>query len=153
MCFSSVSGWSGCFLNSGFQSNTWTNIAYTININKDQAILYINGKETASDINLPIYNYAASSQNFFIGPELPYASFANVQFYNATLSQTEIQGMYTLGIGGAPINLQYLVGWWPLNGNENDYSGNNNNGNPSSAAYIGENIIWNGNWWQDYSYS
>ncbi len=144
MCFDSVSGWSGCFLGTDFQNNTWTNIAYTININKDQAILYINGKEVASDINLPTYNYAASSQNFFIGPESPYASFANVQFYNAILSQTEIQGMYVLGIGGAPINLQNLVGWWPLNGNANDYSGNNNDGTAS-------NVIWSGTWWQSYT--
>ena len=31
-------------------------------------------------------------------------------------------------VGGAPIDLQNLVGWWPLNGNAHDYSGNNNNG-------------------------
>ncbi|MGC9010605.1 MAG: hypothetical protein ACP5JN_00435 [Candidatus Micrarchaeia archaeon] len=37
------------------------------------------------------------------------------------------------GIGGAPIDLQHLVAWWPLNGNANDYSGNGNNGVPSNV--------------------
>ena len=52
----------------------------------------------------------------------------NVQIYNTSLSLSEIQGLYTEGIGGAPTRLQNLVGWWPLNGNPNDYSGNGNNG-------------------------
>jgi len=31
-------------------------------------------------------------------------------------------------LGGAPVRLQNLVAWWPLNGDAKDYSGNNNNG-------------------------
>ncbi len=53
---------------------------------------------------------------------------ANIQVYNTTLSQEEVNAIYTEGIGGAPVRPQNLVGWWPLNGNANDYSGNNNNG-------------------------
>ncbi|MCL5239404.1 MAG: LamG domain-containing protein, partial [Candidatus Marsarchaeota archaeon] len=60
---------------------------------------------------------------------------ANVQMYNASLSSAEINAIYLEGIGGAPIKLQNLVGWWPLNGNANDYSGNNNNGVPSGVTY------------------
>ena len=60
---------------------------------------------------------------------------ANVQVYNTTLSQSEIQTLYLEGIGGAPIRPQNLVGWWPLNGNANDYSGNNNNGQLNSVTF------------------
>ncbi|MEM3781909.1 MAG: hypothetical protein QXT43_03045, partial [Candidatus Micrarchaeaceae archaeon] len=48
------------------------------------------------------------------------------------------------GIGGAPINLQNLVGWWPLNGNANDYSGNGNNGVPSNVVFVS-------NWYSGYT--
>ena len=62
---------------------------------------------------------------------------ANIQYYNASLSAAEVQALYMEGIGGAPIKLQNLVGWWPLNGDTNDYSGNNNNGQvTNSTQYI-----------------
>ena len=62
-------------------------------------------------------------------------NIANLQIYNASLSGPEIQALYQEGIGGAPLRLQNLVGWWPLNGNANDYSGNNNNGNAINVTY------------------
>ena len=60
---------------------------------------------------------------------------ANVQIYNTSLSQSEIQALYLEGIGGAPVRPQNVVGWWPLNGNANDYSGNNNNGQLNSVTF------------------
>ncbi|MGC8688398.1 MAG: hypothetical protein ACP5RQ_03310, partial [Candidatus Micrarchaeia archaeon] len=60
---------------------------------------------------------------------------ANIQFYNTSLSSNEIQSLYQEGIGGVPINLQNLTGWWPLNGNANDYSGNNQNGIPNNVVF------------------
>ncbi len=68
-----------------------------------------------------------------------YGSIANVQIYNASLTADQVQYLYKEGIGGAPIYLQRLVGWWPLNGDTIDYSGNNNNGVPAG-------ITFNGNW-------
>ena len=53
---------------------------------------------------------------------------SNIQAYNTTLSSAEIQALYLEGIGGAPIRPQNIIGWWPLNGNLNDYSGNDNAG-------------------------
>ncbi len=64
-------------------------------------------------------------------------SIANVQIYNTSLSSDQVQYLYQRGIGGAPIALRNIVGWWPLNGDANDYSGLNNNGAPA-------NIIFNG---------
>ncbi len=63
---------------------------------------------------------------------------AGIQIYNTSLSANEIQYLYTEGIGGAPLNLQNIVGWWPLNGNANDYSGNNNNAVPSGVTYTNQ---------------
>jgi len=71
-------------------------------------------------------------------------SIANVQIYNTSLSANEIQALYLEGIGGAPIDLQHLVAWWPLNGNANDYSGNGNNG----QAY---NVSFESNWYSAYT--
>jgi len=70
---------------------------------------------------------------------------ANVQIYNTSLSANEIRALYLEGIGGAPINLQHLVAWWPLNGNANDYSGNGNNG-----KIIG-NVSFVSNWYNGYT--
>jgi len=69
---------------------------------------------------------------------------ANVQLYNTSLSANEIQALYLEGIGGAPIDLQHLVGWWPLNGNANDYSGNGNNGQANNVNFVG-------NWYSAYT--
>ncbi len=61
---------------------------------------------------------------------------SNVQFYNSTLSQSDISALYQEGIGGAPINLVNLAGWWPLNGNEKDYSGDNLNLQATGISYV-----------------
>jgi len=65
-------------------------------------------------------------------------TFANVQIYNTSLSANQVQALYLEGIGGAPMKLQNLVGWWPLNGNSNDYSGNNNNGVPTNVVFTSQ---------------
>jgi len=70
---------------------------------------------------------------------------ANIQIYNTSLTPAEIEEIYLEGIGGAPIDLQNLVGWWPLNGNANDYSGNGNNGQ------INGGVTFVSNWWSGYT--
>jgi len=79
-------------------------------------------------------SYGGGSENFEI---------ANLQIYNTSLSANEIQALYLEGIGGAPIDLQHLVAWYPLNGNGNDYSGNNN-GQINNANFVS-------NWWSGYT--
>ncbi|MDE1860338.1 MAG: LamG domain-containing protein [Candidatus Micrarchaeota archaeon] len=60
---------------------------------------------------------------------------ANVQLYNTSLTQNEITALYYEGIGGHPEALNNLVGWWPLNGDVNDYSGNKRNGASVNVYY------------------
>ena len=73
---------------------------------------------------------------------------SNVQIYNTSLSANSINALYMEGAGGDPIDLQNLVGWWPLNGNLNDYSGDNNN------AYVvgGTQPYYTTGWTYAYSY-
>jgi hypothetical protein len=69
------------------------------------------------------------------------ASISNVQIYNTAMNSNEIAQLYYEGIGGAPLSgtpLFHLVGWWPLNGDTNDYSGNGNNGVPGNIIYINQ---------------
>ncbi len=63
---------------------------------------------------------------------------SNIQIYNTSLTNSSLKALYQEGIGGVPIDLQRLVGWWPLNGDANDYSGNNNNGVPTNVLYISD---------------
>ena len=68
---------------------------------------------------------------------------ANIQIYNKALSSISINSLYIAGIGAPPQDLNHIIGWWPLNGNANDYSGNNNDG-------VVKNIVWSGSWWHTY---
>ncbi len=69
---------------------------------------------------------------------------SDVQIYNTSLSSNEVSALYNEGIGGAPIKLNSLVGWWPLNGDVKDYSGNGNNGVPTGVTFTS-------NWESGYS--
>jgi hypothetical protein len=89
----------------------------------------LTGKANSVSAVWMIGRYAAS---YFNG------QIANVQAYNTSLAADEIRNLYLEGIGGAPVKPQNLVGWWPLNGDTKDYSGNNNNGAPTAVSYLSQ---------------
>jgi hypothetical protein len=60
---------------------------------------------------------------------------ANLQIYNTSLSASSIKQLYNKGITAQPINSSNVIGWWPLNGNANDYSGYGNDGTPTGVQY------------------
>ncbi len=85
-------------------------------------------------------NILMNTQSIYVGTAVGYSSYfpgeiADIQVYNTSLSANEIQALYIEGIGGAPVRPQNLTGWWPLNGDSKDYSGNNNNGNTNNAVF------------------
>jgi hypothetical protein len=86
----------------------------------------------------PFYIGGNSSGDHFNG------RIANVQLYGAALTQNSLKTLYAEGIGGPPINLGNLVGWWPLNGNAQDYSGNNQTG-------VATNVIYTTQWTTGYT--
>ena len=120
----------------------WHYIVFTYTSNDVNGIkLYVDGtlKNSQSNVNM----VAFSSGTFKISPSSVlggnptnfYGQISNVQVYNTSLDANEVQGLYVEGIGGAPTRLQNLVGWWPLNDDANDYSGNGNNGVPTSVVF------------------
>lgn len=127
----------------------WHFVAAVVSLPADSAILYMDGAQIAAGGCPGTFN-ALSGGSFNImgygqGTGLPtYGEFANMQMYNTTLSASEIKTLYTEGIGGVPVDPSHIIGWWPLNGNPNDYSGNNNNGAPTLVSY-------NSTWYYGYS--
>ncbi len=158
----SCSGYSGLWITAG-QSNLCTSAGstslvypsphtwafYAITISPVIAIAYENavatqqsgtiGSISISNIVMGDYNYPGSNNWDSYNGHL-----ANVQIYNTSLSANQINSLYLEGIGGSPIDLRYLVGWWPLNGDSVDYSGYGNTG--TSA-----NVIFTDNWYNNYA--
>ncbi len=62
-------------------------------------------------------------------------NIANVQIYTTALSPAQVSRLYINGLDGTPLSNASLAGWWPLNGNANDYSGENNNGTAQNMMY------------------
>ncbi len=119
--------------------NKWYFVADTYNGTVET--LYVDGvkEQNASfSITPTITNNMGIGACYFCGPgQYFFGLESNVQIYNTALSQPDIQALYKEGIGGVPIDLNNLVGWWPLNGNANDYSGNGNNGNAINVSFTG----------------
>jgi len=129
--------------------NTWQQLVGVYN--GSDLLVYLNGKQIGSPVTangLITFNGATISGTNPVtsgaGCNPISGDLANVQVYNTSLSANEIQALYLEGIGGAPIDLQHLVAWWPLNGNANDYSGNDNNGQASNVNFVG-------NWYSGYT--
>ncbi len=112
-------------------ANTWLNIIGIYSGSAGTVSIYKNGVLEGTITGVPSGIITGSSNPMWIGgggaASWP-GYIANLQIYNTSLSQQEVNAIYLGGIGGAPVRPQNLVGWWPLNGNANDYSGNNNNG-------------------------
>ena len=116
---------------------TWNFVSAVYSPSTGYATLYLNGTEYGNPLNLGSGRTLGAPYDMAIGNDAWqegsgydswWGDLSNVQIYNTTLSQPELQAIYQEGIGGAPIRPQNLTAWWPLNGNANDYSGNNYNG-------------------------
>lgn len=132
-------------------TNTWYFVAATdVNTGGSAAeSLYINGVLEKSQ-NFAPTSPASLPDQFILGASTTVPTFgfvgtiSNVQVYSTALSGNSITALYNEGVGGTPIDLNDLVGWWPLNGDTHDYSGN-------SANTIGTGIFYDGNWWYNYN--
>jgi len=124
--------------------NLWYFVAVTYDRLGDYTF-YINGANAGSGTNLQSFSWSAQliGENGAASGEQFDGLISNLQIYNTTLSANSIQTLYQKGIGGTPISLKNLVGWWPLNGDTNDYSGNGNNGVATSIVFVN-------NWYSNY---
>ena len=105
-----------------------------------QTITFINNNTVQTD-SWPSSAPSLGGRSFLIGQDMcdhwdTYGYEANLQVYNTALSISQIQNLYSEGRGGAPIPNAGLVGWWPLDGNANDYSGNGDIGVNSGVAFV-----------------
>jgi hypothetical protein len=119
---------------------TWHNVVATYN--GVTMSIYVDGVLSGS--MAATGNIAWVMQNLTLGSVLNTQYFAgrisNVQIYNASLSANQINSQFIRGIGAPPQVLQNLVGWWPLNADVVDYSGNGNNGVTNSIFFS---TTWN----------
>ena len=125
----------------GVTLNRWVNIVAVVNDSTPNTIVYVNGAVAGSNIGTA--GGASQVSNPLIVGGYYWdgwlkGSVANLQIYNNSLDANSVKALYTEGIGGAPIQTQTLAGWWPLNGNANDYSGNLNNGVPTNVVYTNQ---------------
>ncbi|MGC8710369.1 MAG: LamG-like jellyroll fold domain-containing protein, partial [Candidatus Micrarchaeia archaeon] len=127
-------------INSNFPLNTWNLVGATYN--GSAYTVYLNGKEVWSKTVGKLLGSAATG-NLQIGLTTAYGvsgnqffgNIANVQVYRSALSPNQVSQIYSSGITGLPISAAGLVGWYPLEGNANDYSGNGNNGIPTNVIF------------------
>ena len=61
---------------------------------------------------------------------------ADVQMYDTALSHNQIKILYEEGYAGIPVTVNGLIAWLSLDGNANDYSGNNNNGVTTNVNWV-----------------
>ena len=132
----------GSELSSTLNNFTWYLLTGVYNPNKDNISLYVNGVLAAygSDSvtpssftptgNLYEYTMGGVTSPYF------YGNMSDAQAYNVPLSGYQIMELYKEGLHGAPITNKGLVGWWPLDGNANDYSGYNNNGVTTNVKWV-----------------
>ncbi|MEM3839149.1 MAG: LamG-like jellyroll fold domain-containing protein [Candidatus Micrarchaeaceae archaeon] len=117
------------------QTTKWTNIIITQSGNT--ATAYLNGVQIRSNSIASIDTNSISSEIGGYGSTYNcQCQIENVQIYNASISPAQANYLYKEGIFGMPILPSNIVGWWPLDGNSNDYSGRGNNGTPNSVNYI-----------------
>lgn len=121
--------------------NTWYFVTAKISAPVNPTItLYLNGVQvsSASYVGTLESGCGTSLQYYISGPPLAGTTcgattqtfpgyLSNIQIYNSSLSQAQISQLYASGISSSPLNGQSLAGWWPLNGDANDYSAGNKN--------------------------
>ena len=119
------------------KDNVWQLVGVVVK-SPTSVIIYDNGNSQAISTSCTFTSGSYKQTfgyNVATGTEYFKGSMANLQIFNTTISNSEIETLYQEGINGHPLSDANLAGWWPLNGNANDYSGNNNNGTSTNVAY------------------
>jgi hypothetical protein len=117
-------------------ANRWSFIAATWNYAAGSGALYINGQQVAAGSSSSPQRRAVTQMTIgSYGGAYYTGSIADVQMYNAQLSAAQINALYQEGVAGAPALAGNVVGWWPLDGNANDYGPNLDTGFPYNVNY------------------
>ncbi len=144
------SGSNGYTYNSLIPYNKWVFVGYSYQQGSDSVTLFINRSYSTGTLsgNSPPNTvlaessigayYSGSSEEYFFPGQI-----ADVQLYNASLDPAQELALYSEGIDGPPLMGSGLVGWWPLDGNANDYSGNGNYGTQYALNYTVSSWLYN----------
>ncbi len=119
--------------------NSWVMVTYTYDFISPTDVVYttcVNSTCSSSVQSMTQPDTYINEAMFIFGTYQLIGDAANAQVYNVTLTQSQISQLYSEGLSGAPISNAGLVGWWPLDGNANDYSGNNNNGAAANVNWV-----------------
>ncbi len=122
-----------------FTPGVWYDIGLTITSGSSPTIsFYVNGNEIQS-ISGASWSSGSSWTNMYLGSNLGSeffnGSLSNIQIYNSTLSKSSMNLLYKRDLNGIPISNDGLVGWFDLNGNTNDLSGQNTITISSTATF------------------
>ncbi|MDE1834768.1 MAG: LamG domain-containing protein, partial [Candidatus Micrarchaeota archaeon] len=138
-------GW-GIESTTAYPTNSWYFVVGTFNAPKGTLIsgatyaslfnLYVNGQQVATSEWCGVGSSVDTSPlkgngGMQIGYEAPWSTssnsligdIANLQVYNQTLTAQQVYQLYQEGVEGLPISNSMLIGWYPLNGNANNYNG------------------------------
>ena len=121
-------------VNSLVLPNTWHNVVAVLN--NSNGLIYLDGVMLASN---SLKLCGVKNANMLVGRgDTGTKSFngmiTNLQLYGITLSPSQISSLYYDGLEGVPVS-NNILGFWPLNGNLNDYSGYGRNG------LVGTNVL------------
>ena len=136
-----LSDYGGYVTEGSYNANKWIFVVFNISDSGGYSAvgLYVNGFQNPPELSSLSYPTGTGTlqlgESSCCGYGYLSGQISDVQMYNTSLDSASVNALYQEGIGGAPIDLQNLVGWWPLNGNANDYSGNGNNGVPTNVVY------------------
>ncbi len=122
-------------------TNGWHMVSYTYS--GGTTTLYVDGVaqlplwtttvQSASTNYIMLGNYAYNGNEWLSG------SLSNVQIYNGALTGQQLYKLYSMGISAPPISSS-VVGWWPLDGNANDYINNQNGTISGGVSFISPSI-------------
>ncbi len=124
-----------CVYNAAVPLKTWMFVAAEYNGSNTIGYMII-GSNVIVQYGAPSSSFAIEPRGSFLISTPWNGLISNLQMYNTSLSRNSIVALYNKGLGGDPINLENLVGWWPLNGNAQDYSGNQNTAFGSNSAFF-----------------
>ncbi|MCL4399048.1 hypothetical protein M1293_00850 [Candidatus Parvarchaeota archaeon] len=117
--------------------DSWSLVGFSVDSNNIN--LYVNGQiesfPTSNAPQDPGDGYWIIGWQNCCGDRDFNGSISNVQLYSSALSKTQADQLYLSGPSGSPLQNGELAGWWPLLGNANDMSGNNNNGVVNNVSF------------------
>ncbi|MEM0200831.1 MAG: LamG domain-containing protein [Candidatus Micrarchaeaceae archaeon] len=121
-----------------FTPNVWYDIGLTITSGSSPTLsLYVNGNQIVSSATF--FSSGTSWTTMYLGSNLGSeffnGSLSNIQIYNTSLSKPSMFLLYKRNLNGLPISNNGLVGWWSLNGNTKDLSGQNTITTSSTVAF------------------